>query len=211
MVQKGHPHGGIPSVAQKAKFGIYVGVTPSESIMVYHPLASPPPQSIPQASALELITTPVNPMLDPPPRPSSDLKDQIIKGLEVQVASLEKQVERIPDLELQMQRLHLEMANSHPKSTFLTLEAKGQPSSHLGLQLVSPSTDGSKLAPSPLHLLMHQQPHLGVEVEGNTSEDKSNDDARPPLPIPPPLTKLVSPVESYSSEVDMEIEDVDTE
>ncbi|KIK80110.1 hypothetical protein PAXRUDRAFT_15963 [Paxillus rubicundulus Ve08.2h10] len=55
----------MPSVAQKAKFGIDVGVTPSESIRVYHPLAVSLPQSIPQASALNLITTPVNPLLDP--------------------------------------------------------------------------------------------------------------------------------------------------
>ncbi|KIK72015.1 hypothetical protein PAXRUDRAFT_22508 [Paxillus rubicundulus Ve08.2h10] len=34
--------------------------------------------------------------------PSSDPMDQIIKGLEVRVASLKKQVERIPDLELQL-------------------------------------------------------------------------------------------------------------
>ncbi|KIK73726.1 hypothetical protein PAXRUDRAFT_20553 [Paxillus rubicundulus Ve08.2h10] len=41
------------------------------------------PRSIPQASALELITMPVNALLDPQPRPSSDPKDQIIKGLKV--------------------------------------------------------------------------------------------------------------------------------
>ncbi|KIK81270.1 hypothetical protein PAXRUDRAFT_15322 [Paxillus rubicundulus Ve08.2h10] len=150
----------------------------------------------PEASALEIIATPVNPLLDPQPRPSLDPKDQIIKALEVWVASLEKQVERIPDLELQvsslaqviealweqvqsqlaapsfptsshrslhlpasvsrqMQRLHLKMANSHLQSAFLILEAEGQPSSHLGLQLVGPSTYGGKSAPSPLHLLMH--------------------------------------------------------
>ncbi|KIK71746.1 hypothetical protein PAXRUDRAFT_21489 [Paxillus rubicundulus Ve08.2h10] len=55
----------MPLVAQKAKFTNDVGVTPSGSIKVYHPLAGPPPCSIPQASALELITTPVNPLLDP--------------------------------------------------------------------------------------------------------------------------------------------------
>ncbi|KIK77383.1 hypothetical protein PAXRUDRAFT_17535 [Paxillus rubicundulus Ve08.2h10] len=55
----------MPSVAQKANFGIDVGVTPSDSIKVYHPLAGPPPQSIPQASAINLIATPVNPLLDP--------------------------------------------------------------------------------------------------------------------------------------------------
>ncbi|KIK72766.1 hypothetical protein PAXRUDRAFT_21608, partial [Paxillus rubicundulus Ve08.2h10] len=75
---------------------------PSSSIKVYHPLAGPPPRSIPRASALELIATPVNPILDPRPGPSSDPIDQIIKGLEVRVANLEKQVERIPDLELQL-------------------------------------------------------------------------------------------------------------
>ncbi|KIK71771.1 hypothetical protein PAXRUDRAFT_22856 [Paxillus rubicundulus Ve08.2h10] len=62
----------------------------------------PSPRSIPRASALELIATPVNPLLDPLPGPSLDLTDQIIKGLEVRIASLEKQVERIPDLELQL-------------------------------------------------------------------------------------------------------------
>ncbi|KIK72775.1 hypothetical protein PAXRUDRAFT_21594, partial [Paxillus rubicundulus Ve08.2h10] len=165
-----------PSVIQKAKFANDAGVTPSASIKVYHPLVGPPPCSIPRASALKLIATPVNPLLDPRSGPSSDLMDQIIKGLEVHVTSLKKQVERIPDLELQlssmarvvkafqeqvqgqlathsfptsshrslplppsvsreMQRLQLEMANSHLKSAFLALEAKGQPSSHLGLQL----------------------------------------------------------------------------
>ncbi|KIK93966.1 hypothetical protein PAXRUDRAFT_12339 [Paxillus rubicundulus Ve08.2h10] len=53
-----------PLVTQKAKFTNDVGVTPSESIKVYHPLAGPPPQSIPQASAINLIATPVNPLLD---------------------------------------------------------------------------------------------------------------------------------------------------
>ncbi|KIK76416.1 hypothetical protein PAXRUDRAFT_18234 [Paxillus rubicundulus Ve08.2h10] len=37
--------------------------------------------------------------------PSSDPKDHIIKGLEVQVASLKSQVQRIPDLELQVSSL----------------------------------------------------------------------------------------------------------
>ncbi|KIK75768.1 hypothetical protein PAXRUDRAFT_18705 [Paxillus rubicundulus Ve08.2h10] len=78
----------MPLVTQKAKFSIDVGLTPSESI---------------KASALKLIATPVNPLLDPQPRPSSDPKDQIIKGLKVRVASLKSQVERIPDLELQVQ------------------------------------------------------------------------------------------------------------
>ncbi|KIK72027.1 hypothetical protein PAXRUDRAFT_22490, partial [Paxillus rubicundulus Ve08.2h10] len=91
-----------PSVSQNAKFANDVGVTPSGSIKVYHPLSGHPPLSIPWASALEVITTPVNPLLDPRAGPSSDLKDQIIKALEVRVASLEKQVERIPDLELQL-------------------------------------------------------------------------------------------------------------
>ncbi|KIK73415.1 hypothetical protein PAXRUDRAFT_20876 [Paxillus rubicundulus Ve08.2h10] len=136
--------------------------------------------------------------------------DQIIKGLEVHVTSLKKQVERIPDLELQlssmarvvkafqeqvqgqlathsfptsshrslplppsvsreMQRLQLEMANSHLKSAFLALEAKGQPSSHLGLQL----------------------PHPGVEMKDDASGERSGDNAGPPLPIPPPFTDLV--------------------
>ncbi|KIK74569.1 hypothetical protein PAXRUDRAFT_19746 [Paxillus rubicundulus Ve08.2h10] len=217
-----------PLVTQKAKFGIDVGLTPSESIKVYHPLAGPPPWSIPQVSAIDLIATPVNRLLDARPGPSSDPKDQIIKALEVCVASLEKQVERIPNLELQlssmawviealweqvqgqlathsfptlfhrslalpvlvshqMQRLQLEMANSHLKSDFIALEAKGQPSSHLSLQLVSPSADGGKSAPSPLHLHMHQQPHLGVEMEDDTSGDTSDDNAGPPLPIPPPF------------------------
>ncbi|KIK72172.1 hypothetical protein PAXRUDRAFT_22308 [Paxillus rubicundulus Ve08.2h10] len=99
----------------------------------------------------------------------------------------------------------------HPKSAFLALEAKGQPSSHLGLQLVGTSADGGKLGPSPLHLHMHQQPHLGVEMEDDTSGDTSNNNARPPLPIPPPFTDLVLPIESFSSEADMELEDVDME
>ncbi|KIK72240.1 hypothetical protein PAXRUDRAFT_22220, partial [Paxillus rubicundulus Ve08.2h10] len=166
-----------PSLTQKAKFTNDAGVTPSSSIKVYHPLAGPPPHSIPRASALELIAMPVNPILDPRPGPSSDPTDQIIKGLKVHIANLEKQVEMIPNLELQlssmarvvealreqvqgqlaahsfptsshrslalspsvscqMQRLQLKMANSHPKSHFLALEAEGQPSSQLGLQLV---------------------------------------------------------------------------
>ncbi|KIK72736.1 hypothetical protein PAXRUDRAFT_21643 [Paxillus rubicundulus Ve08.2h10] len=45
----------------------------------------------------------------------------------------------------QMQRLHLEMSHSHPKSGFLALEAEGQPSSHLGLQLVG------TISPPPSH------------------------------------------------------------
>ncbi|KIK79904.1 hypothetical protein PAXRUDRAFT_16075 [Paxillus rubicundulus Ve08.2h10] len=53
------------SVTQKAKFTYDVGVTPAGSIKVYHPLAGPLPLSIPHASALELIATPVNPLLDP--------------------------------------------------------------------------------------------------------------------------------------------------
>ncbi|KIK74074.1 hypothetical protein PAXRUDRAFT_20239 [Paxillus rubicundulus Ve08.2h10] len=81
------------------------------------------------------------------------------------------------------------MANTHPKSNFLALEAEGQPSSHLSLQL----------------------PHLGVEMEDDTSGDTSNIDAGPPLPIPPPFTDLVLPIESFSSEADMELEDVDME
>ncbi|KIK73669.1 hypothetical protein PAXRUDRAFT_20609 [Paxillus rubicundulus Ve08.2h10] len=222
-----------PSLTQKAKFG-------------------PPPRSIPQASALELIATPVNALLDPGPGPSLDPTDQIIKGLEVCIANLEKQVERIPDLELQlssmarviealweqvqgqlathsfptsshrslplppsvsrqMQRLQLEMANFHPKSHFLTLEAEGQPSSQLGLWLVGTSADGGKSAPSPLHLHIHQQPHPGVEMEDDASGEGSGDDAGPPLPIPPPFTDLVPPIETLSSEPDMELEDVDME
>ncbi|KIK72163.1 hypothetical protein PAXRUDRAFT_22319 [Paxillus rubicundulus Ve08.2h10] len=111
----------------------------------------------------------------------------------------------------QMQRLHLEMSHSHPKSTFLALEAEGQPLSHLGLQLVGTSADGGKSAPSPLHLLMNQQPPLGVEMEDDTSGDTSNVDAGPPLPIPPPFTDLVPPIESFSSEVDIKSEDVNME
>ncbi|KIK77109.1 hypothetical protein PAXRUDRAFT_17720 [Paxillus rubicundulus Ve08.2h10] len=181
----------MPLVAQKANFGIDVRLTPSESIKVYHPLAGPPPQSIPQASALKLIATPLNPLLDPRPRPSSDPKDHIIKGLEVQVASLELQVESIPDLELQvnsltwvvntlweqvqgqlaahsfptsshrslpllvsvshqMQRLHLEMANSHPQSTFLALEAKGQPPISQPIHMGHPSLGPPNPYESPL-------------------------------------------------------------
>ncbi|KIK73807.1 hypothetical protein PAXRUDRAFT_20480 [Paxillus rubicundulus Ve08.2h10] len=103
------------------------------------------------------------------------------------------------------------MSNSNPQSDFLALETEGQPSSHLGLQLVGPSADRGKLAPSPLHIHMHQRPHLGVEMEDDTSGDTSNGDARPPLPIPPPLTDLVPLIESFSSEVEMELEDVDME
>ncbi|KIK75357.1 hypothetical protein PAXRUDRAFT_19071 [Paxillus rubicundulus Ve08.2h10] len=58
---------------------------------------------------------------------------------------------------------------------------------------------------------MHQQPHLGVKMEDDTSGDTSDGDARPPLPIPLPLTDLVPPIESFSSEADMELEDVDME
>ncbi|KIK77702.1 hypothetical protein PAXRUDRAFT_17320 [Paxillus rubicundulus Ve08.2h10] len=242
----------MPLVAQKAKFTNDVRVTPSGSIKVHHPVAGHPPLSIPRASALELTTTPLNPLLDPRPGPSSNPTDQIIKGLEVRIASLKKQVERIPDLGLQlssmawvvealreqvqgqlathsfptsshrslplppsvsrqMQRLQLEMANSHPKSAFLALEAEGQPSSHLSLRLVGTSADGGKSAPSPLHLHMHQQPHPGVEMEDDASGEGSSDNARPPLPIPPPFTDLVPPIESLSSEADMELEDVDME
>ncbi|KIK73049.1 hypothetical protein PAXRUDRAFT_21287 [Paxillus rubicundulus Ve08.2h10] len=103
------------------------------------------------------------------------------------------------------------MANSHPKSAFLALEAEGQPSSHLGLRLVGTSADGGKSAPSPLHLHMHQQPHPGVEMEDDASEEGSGDDAGPSLPIPPPFTDLVPPIESLSSDLDMELEDVDME
>ncbi|KIK72882.1 hypothetical protein PAXRUDRAFT_21481, partial [Paxillus rubicundulus Ve08.2h10] len=81
----------MPSLTQKAKFTNDAGETPSSSIKVYHPLAGPPPHSIPWASALELIAMPINHLLDPRPGPSSDLTDQIIKGLEVHVANLEKQ------------------------------------------------------------------------------------------------------------------------
>ncbi|KIK71928.1 hypothetical protein PAXRUDRAFT_22624 [Paxillus rubicundulus Ve08.2h10] len=88
-----------------------------------------------------------------------------------------------PSVSRQMQRLHLEMANSHPKSAFLALEVEGQPSSHLGLQL----------------------PHPGVEMEDDASGEGSSDDAGPPLPVPPPFTDLVPPIESLSSESDMEL------
>ncbi|KIK77806.1 hypothetical protein PAXRUDRAFT_17255 [Paxillus rubicundulus Ve08.2h10] len=140
----------MPLVAQKAKFGINVRVTPWKSIMVYHPLAGPPPQSIPWASALELIATPVNPLLDPQPGPSLDPKDQIIKSLDVQISSFKKQVERIPDLEPQVSSLaqvvealweqvtppayislfpdaETPSGNGQfpPQSTFLALEAEG--------------------------------------------------------------------------------------
>ncbi|KIK72274.1 hypothetical protein PAXRUDRAFT_22179 [Paxillus rubicundulus Ve08.2h10] len=64
-----------PSLAQKAKFTNDAGATPSPSIKVYHPLAGPPPHSIPLASALELIAMPINPLLDPRPRPSLDPTD----------------------------------------------------------------------------------------------------------------------------------------
>ncbi|KIK75631.1 hypothetical protein PAXRUDRAFT_18824 [Paxillus rubicundulus Ve08.2h10] len=184
-------------------------------------------------SALELIATPVNPLLDAQPGPSSDPKDQIIKALELSsmawvIKALHEQVQgqlaahsfptsshrslAMPvSVSHQMQRLHLEMANSHPKSDFLTLEAEGQPSSHLGLQLVSTSANGGKSAPSPLHLHMHQQPHLGVEMEDDASGEGSDDNAGPPLPIPPPFTNLVPPIESFSSKGDMELKDVDME
>ncbi|KIK72508.1 hypothetical protein PAXRUDRAFT_21907 [Paxillus rubicundulus Ve08.2h10] len=116
-----------------------------------------------------------------------------------------------PSVSQQMQTLQLEMANSHPKSAFPTLEAEGQPSCHLGLQLVGTSADGGKSTPSPLHLHMHQQPHPGVEMEDDASGEGSNDNAGPPLPIPPPFTDLVPPIESLSSELDMGLEDVDME
>ncbi|KIK72050.1 hypothetical protein PAXRUDRAFT_22464 [Paxillus rubicundulus Ve08.2h10] len=110
----------------------------------------PSPRSIPRASALEVITTPVNPLLDPRPGPSLDPTDQIIKGLEYGLGrrgpsgtgagpaghpfiptSSHRSLPLPPSVSRQMQRLQLEMANSHPKSAFLALEAKGQPSSHL--------------------------------------------------------------------------------
>ncbi|KIK77028.1 hypothetical protein PAXRUDRAFT_17774 [Paxillus rubicundulus Ve08.2h10] len=137
-------------------------------MQVFHPLAGTPPQSIPWASALGLITTPTNPLLNPQPVPSFDHKDEVIKALKVQVSSLKKKVEGIPELELQvsslaqvvealqeqvqgqlaapsfptsshrslpqpasvsqqMQRLHLNMSDSHPHLAFLALEAKGRP------------------------------------------------------------------------------------
>ncbi|KIK72706.1 hypothetical protein PAXRUDRAFT_21675 [Paxillus rubicundulus Ve08.2h10] len=55
----------MPSLTENAKFANDAGATPSSSIKVYHPLSGPPPCSIPQASALELITTPVNAPLHP--------------------------------------------------------------------------------------------------------------------------------------------------
>ncbi|KIK72076.1 hypothetical protein PAXRUDRAFT_22432 [Paxillus rubicundulus Ve08.2h10] len=58
---------------------------------------------------------------------------------------------------------------------------------------------------------MHQQPHPGVEMEDDASGEGSGDNAGPPLPIPPPFTDLVPPIESLSSESDMELEDVDME
>ncbi|KIK72216.1 hypothetical protein PAXRUDRAFT_22254 [Paxillus rubicundulus Ve08.2h10] len=82
------------------------------------------------------------------------------------------------------------MANSHLKSAFLALEAEGQPSSHL---------------------CRWRQPHPGVEMEDDASGEGSSDDAGPPLPIPPPFTDLVPPIESLSSESYMELEDVDME
>ncbi|KIK76186.1 hypothetical protein PAXRUDRAFT_18387 [Paxillus rubicundulus Ve08.2h10] len=177
----------MPLVAPKAKFGIDVGVTPSESIKVYHPLAGPPPQSIPLASALELIATPVNPLLDPRPRPSSDPKDQIIKGLKVSslaqvIEALQEQVTPpacaglSPDAETSS-------GNGQFPSPIHFPHIGGQGSalsSHLSLQLVGPSANGGKSAPSPLHLHMHQQPHLGVEMEDNTSGDTSDGNAVPP-------------------------------
>ncbi|KIK72687.1 hypothetical protein PAXRUDRAFT_21692 [Paxillus rubicundulus Ve08.2h10] len=197
-----------PSVAQKAKFN-QPQQTASRSIT---PLQDLPPQSIPWASALKLISTPVNPLLDAQPGPSLDPKDQIIKALEVHVASLEKQVERIPDLELQLSSMvtvveALQEQVTGPACISLSPDAETPfPSSHL-----SPSADGGKLAPSPLHLHMHQQPHLGVEMEDDASGEGSNDNAGPPLPIPPPFTDLVPPIESFSSKSDMELEDVDME
>ncbi|KIK72784.1 hypothetical protein PAXRUDRAFT_21585 [Paxillus rubicundulus Ve08.2h10] len=50
-----------PSVAQKAKFTNDVGVTPSGSIKVYHPLAGPPPVPSPgllPSSSLQHPSTP---------------------------------------------------------------------------------------------------------------------------------------------------------
>ncbi|KIK78140.1 hypothetical protein PAXRUDRAFT_17049 [Paxillus rubicundulus Ve08.2h10] len=98
-----------------------------------------------------------------------------------------------PSVSRQMQRLQLEMANSHSKFHFLALEAEGQPSSHLGLQLVGTSVDG------------------GVEMEDDASWERSSEDVGPPLPIPPPFTDLVPPIETLSSEPDMDLEDVDME
>ncbi|KIK77623.1 hypothetical protein PAXRUDRAFT_17376 [Paxillus rubicundulus Ve08.2h10] len=170
-----------------------------ESIKVYHPLAGPPPQPIPWASALELIATPLSPLLDPQPRPSLDSKDHIIKGLNVQVASLELQVERIPNLELQV-----------------------TPPAGVGLLPDAETSSGNGQFPSPIHLphiggqgsaiiTPQPSPHLGVEMEDDSSGDISSHDAGHPLPIPPPLTDLVPPIKSFSSKVDMELEDVDME
>ncbi|KIK72804.1 hypothetical protein PAXRUDRAFT_21560 [Paxillus rubicundulus Ve08.2h10] len=54
----------MPSVSQNAKFANDVGVTIRKHQGVSPPFR-PSPQSIPQASALELIATPINPLLDP--------------------------------------------------------------------------------------------------------------------------------------------------
>ncbi|KIK73454.1 hypothetical protein PAXRUDRAFT_20826 [Paxillus rubicundulus Ve08.2h10] len=51
----------MPLVAQKAKFGIDVGVTPSERIKVYHPLAGPLPNPSPgllPSTSLPHLSTP---------------------------------------------------------------------------------------------------------------------------------------------------------
>ncbi|KIK79471.1 hypothetical protein PAXRUDRAFT_16314 [Paxillus rubicundulus Ve08.2h10] len=148
-------------------------------------------------------------LLDPQPGPSSDPTEQIIKGLEVHIASLEKQVERIPDLELQL---------SSMARVLEALREQVTPLASIGLSpdaetpvLVGTSANGGKSAPSPLHLHMHQQPHLGVEMEDDALGEGSGDNAGPPLPIPPPFTDLVPPIESLSSEPDMELEDVDME
>ncbi|KIK81859.1 hypothetical protein PAXRUDRAFT_15025 [Paxillus rubicundulus Ve08.2h10] len=58
-VSKSRPK--TPLVAQKAKFGIDVGVTPSETIPIYHPLAGPPSNPSPRllpSSSLQHPSTP---------------------------------------------------------------------------------------------------------------------------------------------------------
>ncbi|KIK73652.1 hypothetical protein PAXRUDRAFT_20635 [Paxillus rubicundulus Ve08.2h10] len=177
-VSKSRPK--TPSVAQKAKFTNDVGVTPSGSIKVYHPLAGPPPN--PSPGLLPWSSS---------PHPSTPYLTLDLGHHQTQQTKSSKALRSLPlppSVSCQMQRLQLEMANSHPKSAFLALEAEGQPSFHLGLQLVGTSADGGKLTPSPLHLHMHQQAHPGVEMEDDdASREGSGEDAWPPLPIPPPF------------------------
>ncbi|KIK74340.1 hypothetical protein PAXRUDRAFT_19978 [Paxillus rubicundulus Ve08.2h10] len=144
----------MPPVAQKAKFGIDVRFTPSESIKVSSPA-------------------------------------QVIEALWEQIT---------------------------PPACIQSLSRCRDFIQKWKIPIPNPLSSHWRLRVSPHHTLafswsapLLMEPHLGVEMEDDASGDTSNGDAGPHLPIPPPLTDLVPPIESFSSEVDMELDDVDME